>query len=179
MLSLLSGCNLPFAILCAVAFGSIICSYIIGAEAESLPQAGFALRPTMIPRAIHFAGHNPVDQPATAKCPMNNQGDTFLNDHQYIWNSEHSPNFGDDLFKPPISRHYTCPPTTLEVLRKRFGTRKSLWGEWSPSETRQFYKSQLPKALQSKCCLASYSLVVCNYVQLSEGCITLLYASRC
>jgi hypothetical protein len=47
------------------------------------------------------------------------------------------------------SSHYTCPPTTVESLRKRFGRRRSLWGEWSNKETRQFYKTQLPTALQS------------------------------
>lgn len=47
-----------------------------------------------------------------------------------------------------FSSHYTCPPTTVESLRKRFGRRRSLWGEWSSKETRQFYKTQLPTALQ-------------------------------
>lgn len=51
---------------------------------------------------------------------------------------------------PTMSYHYTCPLTSLPDLRKRYGTRKSLWGEWTSYETRQFYKMQLPKALQSK-----------------------------
>lgn len=50
--------------------------------------------------------------------------------------------------KPKASKHYSCPPTSIDILRRRYGTNKSLWGEWSNSETRQFYKSQLPKPLQ-------------------------------
>ena len=50
-----------------------------------------------------------------------------------------------------VRYHYTCPPTSLEALRQRYGTSRSLWGEWSNRETRNFYKTQLPLALQSKC----------------------------
>jgi hypothetical protein len=49
---------------------------------------------------------------------------------------------------PPAARHYACPPTTLESLRKRYGHRRSVWGEWSNREARVFYKTQLPRALQ-------------------------------
>ena len=49
-----------------------------------------------------------------------------------------------------VVRHYACPPTTLEALRKRYGHRRSVWGEWSNREARQFYRTQLPRALQSK-----------------------------
>lgn len=54
-----------------------------------------------------------------------------------------------------VRYHYTCPPTSLEALRQRYGTSKSLWGEWSNRETRNFYKTQLPLALQSKHCLCN------------------------
>eukprot|EP01036_Dinobryon_divergens_P033509 gene33509-43302_t len=47
-----------------------------------------------------------------------------------------------------VRYHYTCPPTSLEALRQRYGTSRSLWGEWSNKETRHFYKTQLPLALQ-------------------------------
>ena len=67
-----------------------------------------------------------------------------------------------------LKNHYVIPPTTLESLRKRYGTnsyslthsltywltqslkgtRKSVWGEWSNAETRNFYKQQLPHALR-------------------------------
>lgn len=41
--------------------------------------------------------------------------------------------------------HYTCPPQSIDELRKRYGDGKN---EWSVYETRQFYKQQLPRALQ-------------------------------
>mmetsp|Transcript_14995 Transcript_14995/g.16233 ORF Transcript_14995/g.16233 Transcript_14995/m.16233 type:complete len:355 (-) Transcript_14995:353-1417(-) len=53
-----------------------------------------------------------------------------------------------DSEKPIIINHYTCPPISVEIWRKRYGRRKTFWGEWSSRETRQFYKTQLPKALQ-------------------------------
>ena len=43
------------------------------------------------------------------------------------------------------NRHHTCPPQTIEELRKRYGDSKN---EWSIYDTRQFYKQQLPRALQ-------------------------------
>jgi len=63
-------------------------------------------------------------------------------------NMEDECSFLEDIIKPSMSKHYACPPTSLATLRKRYGTRKSIWGEWSASQTRQFYKSQLPKALE-------------------------------
>eukprot|EP01038_Epipyxis_sp_PR26KG_P009775 gene9775-13150_t len=56
--------------------------------------------------------------------------------------------FNSNPTSNPTSKHYACPPSSIESLRKRFGTRQTLWGEWSSVETRQFYRSQLPKALQ-------------------------------
>jgi hypothetical protein len=42
---------------------------------------------------------------------------------------------------------YNFSQTSVAVLRKRFGSRKTLWGEWSNEETRAFYKQQLPRSL--------------------------------
>lgn len=50
--------------------------------------------------------------------------------------------------RPPVTQQYFFPATSLEDLRKRYGTRKSVWGEWTTAETRQFYRIQLPRALQ-------------------------------
>ena len=47
-----------------------------------------------------------------------------------------------------VSRHYACPPTKLHELRKRYGTNKHEWGDWSRQETRAFYRTNLPRALQ-------------------------------
>ena len=60
--------------------------------------------------------------------------------------ADHS--FGVVKIKPEAANHYACPPTSVEALRKRYGTRKSLWGEWSCKDTRRFYRQQLPRALQ-------------------------------
>lgn len=57
-------------------------------------------------------------------------------------------NLGNSNSKPNAANHYACPPTSVEALRKRYGTRKSIWGEWSCGDTRRFYKQQLPRALQ-------------------------------
>ena len=58
--------------------------------------------------------------------------------------------FGGDNepLKPKTADHYACPPTSIEQLRRRYGTSKSFWGEWSCSETRRFYRQQLPVSLQ-------------------------------
>lgn len=51
--------------------------------------------------------------------------------------------------KSRIIDHYYIPVTSLESLRKRYGARKSVFGDWTNQETRQFYKQQLPRSLQS------------------------------
>lgn len=42
---------------------------------------------------------------------------------------------------------YRFSSTSVAILRKRFGSRGSIWGEWSDEETRNFYKQQLPRSL--------------------------------
>jgi hypothetical protein len=59
--------------------------------------------------------------------------------------------------EPPENRHnvdhvenvatYKFSQTSVAILRKRFGSRKSPWGEWTDEETRAFYKQQLPRSL--------------------------------
>jgi hypothetical protein len=49
--------------------------------------------------------------------------------------------------KSPITKHYACPPISVDTLRRRYGSATYL-GDWSVSQTRRFYKSQLPKSLQ-------------------------------
>ena len=55
---------------------------------------------------------------------------------------------GQGSLKPKAASHYTCPPTAVEELRRRHGAPRSVWGEWSCAQTRQFYRQQLPVALQ-------------------------------
>lgn len=37
--------------------------------------------------------------------------------------------------------------TTIESFREKYGSAKSVWGDWSPRQTRRFYKNHLPRAL--------------------------------
>lgn len=67
---------------------------------------------------------------------MNNSVNNLVNDSNIVEGSDY------------LKNHYAIPPTTLESLRKRYGKRKSVWGEWSNEETRNFYKQQLPHALK-------------------------------
>lgn len=46
-----------------------------------------------------------------------------------------------------IDNRYMFSQTSVAILRKRFGSRKSMWGEWTDEETRTFYKQQLPRSL--------------------------------
>jgi len=62
-----------------------------------------------------------------------------------------------------MSRHYICPPTSVDILRRRYGT-SGYFGDWSMAQTRQFYKSQLPNALQSK--LGAHVLLLTSAVSL-------------
>ena len=53
---------------------------------------------------------------------------------------------------PPIEKvsgkHYVFPPTDIDALRKRYGTNKNEWGDWSQEKTRAFYRTNLPRSLQ-------------------------------
>jgi hypothetical protein len=51
------------------------------------------------------------------------------------------------------------PLATIEEFRARFGTAKSIWGDWSPPATRKFYKEHLPKSLLGTCVMLIKSLV--------------------
>jgi hypothetical protein len=48
------------------------------------------------------------------------------------------------------SKERKMPLATVEEYRDRFGTVKSIWGDWSPQQTRKFYKEHLPKVLLGK-----------------------------
>ena len=53
-----------------------------------------------------------------------------------------------DVPTPRLARHYACPPTSVEELRRRYGTSKNILGDWSCKETRRFYRQQLPVSLR-------------------------------
>lgn len=55
----------------------------------------------------------------------------------------------DPLLSEKVSgKHYVFPPTDIDALRKRYGTNKNEWGDWSQEKTRAFYRTNLPRALQ-------------------------------
>jgi len=132
---LLLGCNTPFTCLCLVFLGSMLCSFLMDVEAETAsPKViGKRLTPTVL-------NHPEVFQAQT-------QTHSHTQHSLFSQTEGEGIRFDDARFQPLISKHYTCPPTSIETLRKRYG-KGSMWGEWSSSETRQFYKTQLPKALQ-------------------------------
>ena len=168
----LSGCSMPFAILMLVAIASLFLSTLIGADDIPMSSNNVHRSSTSNSRNAMknsaFVHHSNIHS-NMHKVHSNNRIKT-----NYIQQSSNNRlrMIGDDLTdltpvaarldrqdevlsppvnhlnNPDISKHYACPPTSLELLRKRYGTRQSLWGEWSNAETRTFYRTQLPRALQ-------------------------------
>ena len=75
---------------------------------------------------------------------ISSSSSSISNTHQITNANPHH----NELFPEQISRHYACPPTKLHELRKRYGTNKNEWGDWSRQTTRAFYRTNLPRALQ-------------------------------
>ena len=145
----LSGCSLPFAILTIVAVASLFLSIVISAEdmpISSVPRPSVTSRMT---KSTAFVHHNPriKTQRAYLK-PLRMSDDLSPLVARFDRQDEMLSEAVNHLNKPTVSKHYACPPTSLDTLRKRYGTRQSLWGEWSNAETRTFYRTQLPRALQ-------------------------------
>lgn len=161
----------PLALLVLVAVGSGICSAFITSDCSALtasrvhisPMRIHAVRATKLPCGLGLglgAGHGNTAHAA------------FPHPHlpQRHTPSMCLPKLGDiagllvgSLVPTPSASRYRVfdaddpapsaeggdPPVTLESLRSRYGTRQSLWGDWDSRQTRQFYKSQLPLALQA------------------------------
>lgn len=145
----LSGCSLPFAILTIVAVASLFLSIVISAEdmpISSVPRPSVTSRMT---KSTAFVHHNSriKTQRAYLK-PLRMSDDLSPLVARFDRQDEMLSEAVNHLNKPTVSKHYACPPTSLDTLRKRYGTRQSLWGEWSNAETRTFYRTQLPRALQ-------------------------------
>jgi hypothetical protein len=134
---------MPFTILFLSAVGSIFSSFII--SGEELPSSTIKYNSDVSKQRntpAAFIHHQSSSKVARCKNVLI-LSSTSNSDPQC---SEKIKN----ILKPSISKHYSCPPNSVETLRKRFGTRKNFLGDWSNSETRQFYRSQLPRSLQSK-----------------------------
>ena len=169
---LLSGCGSPFFLLFSVAISSLLCSFIINSNGvvdadtsihsqkitTTRVKPFYINTPKLITRFINNNNNQQSYYPGICQsdddsefCNLFNDGnddyDSSNKDHS---NNEDECSFLENIIKPSMSKHYACPPSSLAALRKRYGTRKSIWGEWTPAQTRQFYKSQLPKAFESK-----------------------------
>lgn len=149
----LSGCSMPFAILMVVAIASLFLSVVI--SAEDMPTSSQSVRRSSPSISRHltkntaFVHHNTAIKTQRSYLKPLRMGDDLLPivtrvDRQSETLSEPI----NHLNKPTVSKHYACPPTSIDTLRKRYGKRQSLWGEWSNAETRAFYRTQLPRALQ-------------------------------
>ncbi len=74
-------------------------------------------------------------------------GAFLLLDRKYGDNSEEQVEKKTSHDAPESVETYKFSQTSVAILRKRFGSRKSPWGEWTDEETRAFYKQQLPRSL--------------------------------
>lgn len=151
MLSALCGCSLPFGILCAVAFGSVLCSFIIGADADHISNVRLGARAPVLNRAFPRVHGIPMALRASTTLSSGLQERATRPEASFCGDYLLCPDTGcgfDSSDRDSSSRLFTHPPVTVETLRKQFGTRRSVWGDWSAHETREFYKSQLPTALQ-------------------------------
>ena len=148
----LSGCSVPFAALMFVAVASLFLSIVISAEdMPSSPQKVHLSSATMCRHASKqsaFVHHNTAIRTQPMYIPLRMSDESSRIVARLERQDEILSEPVNHLNKVIISKHYACPPTSLESLRKRYGTRQSLWGEWSNAETRAFYRTQLPRALQ-------------------------------
>lgn len=148
-----AGCSMPFAILMLVAIASLFLSIVIGAEdMPSSPQSVHLSSASMSRHASKrtaFVHHRPAVKSQLAYLtPLHMSDDSSRVTARLERQDEILSEPVNHFNKVIVSKHYACPPTSIESLRKRYGTRQSLWGEWSNAETRTFYRTQLPRALQ-------------------------------
>jgi hypothetical protein len=132
MILFFSGVSAPFFLLIFIAFGAYFTSSIIESEASEI-----STKP--IRSYSRTATHENIISVESVSSNSNSVSRKF---RRGVLNE-----------KPSLINHYACPPTTIEALRKRYGTRRSIWGEWSCSDTRRFYRQQLPFCLQIDGCL--------------------------
>ena len=148
----LSGCSVPFAMLMVVAIASLFLSIVIDAEDMPISPQKISLAGTSMSRhssrQVAFVHHKAIRGTSPAYLPLRMSDDSRITSRLGHLDEILSAEPVNHLNKLVVSKHYACPPTSLESLRKRYGTRQSLWGEWSNAETRAFYRTQLPRALQ-------------------------------
>lgn len=162
MLSALCGCSLPFGILCAVAIGSILCSFIIGADADHISPIKLGGRAHVLRRASPRIHGIPVALSGSTSSSNNFPERCLKPEASFCGDYLLCPDTAgcDPCDRDSSMRPFTHPPVTVETLRKQFGKRSSIWGDWSAYETREFYKSQLPTALQGTVRVCSLPVLV-------------------
>ena len=143
---------MPFAMLMVVAIASLFLSIVIDAEDMPISPQKINLAGTSMSRhssrQVAFVNHKAIRGTSPAYLPLRMSDDSRITSRLGHLDEILSAEPVNHLNKLVVSKHYACPPTSLESLRKRYGTRQSLWGEWSNAETRAFYRTQLPRALQ-------------------------------
>lgn len=143
---------MPFAMLMVVAIASLFLSIVIDAEDMPISPQKINLAGTSLSRhssrQAAFVHNKAIRGTSPAYLPLRMSDDSRISSRLGHLDEILSAEPVNHLNKLVVSKHYACPPTSLESLRKRYGTRQSLWGEWSNAETRAFYRTQLPRALQ-------------------------------
>ncbi len=146
----LIGCNVPFTILLLVAIGSIVCSFVIGTD-ELIP-----IKRVQAPKWCPMTTSSSLMDKQFHK--LNIKSEKIFSILASSKHDSHSePPFpsknqpiSDHKINPFVINDDLSPPISLTSLRKKFGTRKNFWGDWTNSQTRDFYQTHLPRALQSK-----------------------------
>lgn len=152
MLAAILGCSAPFTLLFIIAVASFYLSNLIAAD-----------------DALTSPAHNTQKLISNNKIKSNSLRKSFQTSYDNIFNSiklkvinspvsknrdanfnfkHQSASFSDEASSIKVSKHYTIPPTSISVLRKRHGENKNIFGEWNTTRTRQFYRSNLPRSLQ-------------------------------
>jgi hypothetical protein len=130
MWSIIVGAPLPFVTFLIFALASFLCARVIASDDQNLNYCGISEPVDNFQEVLNF------DQ-------IISRNSDSVDAHILSDKSPTGAGCRGNLF----SDHYTCPPTSLEALKRRFGT-PSFWGDWTPYQTRLFYKQQLPRALQ-------------------------------
>lgn len=135
-LSCSAAASLPFLLLLLFAGLAFSVAHVIGTGEGSTPMAR-GQRQQLLQSSL------PLRQMLQSGAPMD-LGRLLVNREVM----QHEDDENSPLLMSKFTNHYACPPTSLDALRRRYGSSKSIWGEWSCTETRRFYRQQLPVSLR-------------------------------
>mmetsp|Transcript_6970 Transcript_6970/g.7216 ORF Transcript_6970/g.7216 Transcript_6970/m.7216 type:complete len:299 (+) Transcript_6970:197-1093(+) len=126
------GAGIGLPLLFVVAISAAVLSYFIQ-DADAAGDASVG----------GFVTNNPKPRATQIKTRLT-MTNVINKNHHIVGSIDIKPNINSFT----AANHYACPPTSVEALRRRYGTNRNLWGEWTCTDTRRFYKQQLPRALQ-------------------------------